>query len=74
MDDINGQFLNKLFLDNSVLSGVVESSADSTAPSTPLCLCRVSGSHAQLMKTTVAKIDIHRHGRRYGNLPKIDFS
>ena len=28
----------------------------------------LTGSHIQLMRTKVAKNDIHRHGNKYGNL------
>jgi hypothetical protein len=27
-----------------------------------------TGIHMQLMRTTAAKIDVHKHGKKYGNL------
>jgi len=33
-------------------------------------MCNVSGIHMQLTRTTTAKSDEHKHGNKYGNLPK----
>lgn len=78
--DINGQFVNKLRQPLPLCSAFKSEKGSSTASVelfnivSSVSLCKVSGSQKQAITAAMARSDIQRQGRKYGNLPNMELT